>query len=73
MANPYGYRIQSRRAGGYSLRRSLEDQGVTTEEAMRAHIAFVGKMLSANPSLDIQLYRVDPKNPNKMPPSVVMG
>lgn len=72
MHNPFGFR-QVSRMRGFSLRRSLEQQGVTDEEALRAHVSFVGKMLSVNPNLDMSLYRVDPLNPNKMPPSVVMG
>lgn len=51
------------RVHGYSLRRSLEDQGVTTEEAMRGHIAHV-----FSHAIDITRYRVpDPTYPNRIP------
>lgn len=47
-----------RRSGGFSLRKSLENQGVTTEEAMREHIATINRALSLRPSIDISRYRV---------------
>lgn len=52
---------------GFSLRKSLENQGVTTEEAMRKHLAFVHTTLSVNPNMRIDRYRVDPNYPNGHP------
>lgn len=49
---------------GYSLRHSLELQGVTTETAMREHLALVHETLAVNPRLDITRYRVNKVNPN---------
>lgn len=43
---------------GYSLRKSLEDQGVTTEEDMRLHMDRVGHMLLLDPTFDVTRYRV---------------
>ena len=57
-------RAQGRRIGGFSLRQSLTDQGVTSEEAMRKHLSFVSNTLQANPRMDIARYRVDPNYPN---------
>lgn len=51
---------------GYSLRRSLEDQGVTTEEGMRAHLSFVHQTLGVNPRLDVTRYRVNSSHPNEV-------
>lgn len=50
---------QGRAIGGYSLRKSLENQGVTTEEAMREHLGFVYILLSRGVPLDITQYRVN--------------
>ena len=55
---------------GWSLRQSLYSQGVTSEESMRNHIAFVANTLQVNPDFDITQYRVDPNYPNGNP---VMG
>ena len=52
---------------GFSLRQSLENQGVTTEEAMRKHLAFVHTTLAVNPNMRIDRYRVDPNYPNGNP------
>lgn len=52
---------------GYSLRESLECQGVTTEEGMRKHLSFVHGTLSANPRADITRYRAPSNNPNSLP------
>lgn len=62
---PYSYNVcnQGRRTG-YSLRKSLEDQGVTLASAMDEHLNFVYETLKVNPSLDITRYRVNPDNPN---------
>ena len=49
---------------GYSLRHSLELQGVTTEAAMREHLDLVHQTLAVNPRLDITRYRVNKVNPN---------
>lgn len=55
------------RVHGYSLRESLIQQGVTTEEGMRAHLAFVHGTVSVNTSLDIARYRVPRNYPNALP------
>jgi hypothetical protein len=56
-----------RRSGGYSLRESLRQQGVTTEEAMRQHLSLVHGTLAAKPDLDITRYRVNRNYPNGLP------
>jgi hypothetical protein len=54
---------------GYSLRRSLENQGVTTEEGMQAHFDFVLTTESqAGRKIDITRYRINPNNPNMAVP-----
>jgi hypothetical protein len=56
---------QGRKIGGFSLRQSLTDQGVTTEEGMRQHMRFVADtIIASNGKLDITRYRVNPNNPN---------
>ena len=67
MSNGYKAVAQGRRVGGFSLRQSLTDQGVTTTVAMKAHLSFVRSTLQANPRLDITRYRVNPNTPNSMP------
>lgn len=62
-------RPNSRRGGGFSLRRGLFEQGVTDEDATRNHLSFVYNALSRQPSLDITLYRVNPNYPNGAVPS----
>lgn len=62
-----GTTTNGRRSGGFSLRRALENQGVTTERAMRQHIAFVYGVLKEVPTADITRYRVNTNNPNKVP------
>ena len=52
---------QGRRTG-YSLRVSLENQGITTEEGMREHLSFVYETLKIQPRLDITRYRVNREN-----------
>lgn len=52
---------------GFSLRKSLINQGVTTEEAMKMHLAFVANTLSVNPKMRIDRYRVNPNYPNGNP------
>ena len=52
---------------GFSLRESLYKQGVTTEEAMRKHLAFVHTTLTINPNIRIDRYRVNPNYPNGTP------
>lgn len=51
---------------GFSLRKSLENQGVTTEEAMRKHLSFVYTTLSVNPSMRVDRYRVNSNLPNEV-------
>lgn len=46
-----------RRSGGFSLRKQLENQGVTTEEATRHHLNDVYNMLQNRPKADITRYR----------------
>lgn len=63
---------------GFSLRRHLENKGVTTEEAMRAHLAFAHKLTLKAPGLSVRRYRPNPDNPNEEPysfifPAVVFG
>ena len=53
---------------GFSLRESLARQGVTTEEAMRKHLAFVSSTLAVNPRLAVNRYRADPNLPNSGSP-----
>lgn len=52
---------------GFSLRESLEKQGVTTEEAMRMHLGFVHTTLSVNPNMRVDRYRVNPNYTNGGP------
>ena len=54
---------------GFSLRKSLESQGVTTEEAMRKHLNLVYTTLTINPLLRVDRYRVDPNYPNSGVPN----
>lgn len=53
-----GGTMNGRRSGGYSLRRSLELQGVTSEAEIRAHLAKIDKTLKEVPHADITRYRV---------------
>lgn len=53
----------SRANGGFSLRRSLEDNGVRTEAGMRTHLDFIARSLETFPRLDITRYRPRPNNP----------
>lgn len=50
--------MNGRQSGGFSLRRALENQGVTTEEEMRAHLATIARALGSRGDLDITRYRV---------------
>lgn len=52
---------------GFSHVNPFENQGVTTEEATRAHLAFVATTLSVNPNMRIDRYRVNPNYPNGTP------
>lgn len=56
--------LNGRKADGYSLRKSLEEQGVTSEKAMRDHLSLVHGTLEVNPLLDITRYRVSKNYPN---------
>ncbi len=49
---------------GFSLRRHLESLGVTTEEAMRAHLAHVYHLIQVLPTLRAVRYRINMDNPN---------
>lgn len=55
--HPIDFGGQGRRAGGYSLRKALENQGVTTEEETRLNLNKVYAMLQRKPTLDITRYR----------------
>lgn len=55
------------RVFGYSLRRSLLEQGVKTEAGIRRHSAFVFGTLMGNPNADITRYRVNKNNPESLP------
>lgn len=60
--------LNGRRSGGFSLRKSLEQQGVTEGPIFRWHLDFVHGMLTGMfPNLDITRYRVNPKDPNAIP------
>ena len=48
----------------FSVRKHLEDQGVTSEESMRGHLKFISECLIKNPKLDVTRYRVNPDCPN---------
>lgn len=52
---------------GFSLRQSLINQGVTTEEAMKRHLSFVHTTLLVNPNMRIDRYKVNPNYPNGGP------
>jgi len=50
-----------------SMREHLQQQGVTDETAMRAHMRFVYDMQRHTLSkIDITKYRVNPENPNSL-------
>lgn len=49
---------------GFSLRKSLEKQGVTCKTAMDMHMNFVYKTLCQYPLLNIRRYVVKQDNPN---------
>lgn len=55
------------RAHGFSLRTALFFQGVTSEEAMRKHLDFVYNTTRASKALDITRYRVNDKDPSRLP------
>lgn len=51
--------MNGRRSRGYSLRRSLELQGVTSEAEIRRHLASIHNILEKEPvRTDITRYRV---------------
>lgn len=52
---------------GFSLRQSLTQNGVTSEEAMRQHLHFVYGTVQGNPQVRTHRYRPNPKNPNNLP------
>jgi hypothetical protein len=54
---------------GFSLRASLLDNGVTTEDAVRSHLAHVHQLITVHPSLRATRYRVNPNNPNIVNPA----
>lgn len=64
-------RSDPRKSGkGFSLRRALELQGVTSESAMREHLNFAYDALQSNPDFDITTYRADPNEPNSGLPAM---
>jgi hypothetical protein len=46
-----------RRSGGFSLRRMLENQGVTTEDEMRKHLDLAYVMTKVVPLVNLTRYR----------------
>ena len=58
------------RAGGISIRKMLEDQGVTSEEGIRMHLSFIAETMKANPNLDLTRYRVNENRPNSPIPTM---
>ena len=50
----------------FSLRQSILDQGVKTDEGLRRHLSFIQKTLAVKPSLDLKAYRVNPENPERV-------
>jgi hypothetical protein len=52
---------------GYSLRASLEDQGVSDTQSKRQHLNFIYETLQQNKRLDITRYRVNREQPNGPP------
>lgn len=56
--------ISGRKTGGFSMRQSLIDQGVTSEEAIRGHLALLAGTIQVVPLTDITRYRVSKSAPN---------
>lgn len=54
--------VNGRRSGGFSLRKALENQGVTTEEQLREHLANVADSLNIRRDMDIARYRASPSD-----------
>lgn len=50
-------RINGRQLDGFSIRRALEDRGITTEADMRRHMSMVASLLALDPSFDITSYK----------------
>lgn len=50
----------------FSLRKSLIEQGVVTEEGLRRHMDFIQKTLSVKPDLDVKAYKINPENPERV-------
>jgi hypothetical protein len=48
----------------FSLRQHLIDNGVTTEEATREHLANAFHIIRALPHVSVTRYRVGKRNPN---------
>ena len=59
------------RADGISIRKMLEEQGVTSEEVIRTHLSFIAETMKTNPNLDLTRYRVNENRPNSEIP--IMG
>ena len=53
----------------FSLRASLIEQGVTTEDALRNHLAYVYAQERLDPSFPVRNYKVDADVPNRVPPN----
>lgn len=56
---------------GFSLRQSLINQGVTTEEALRAHLNLAYGTIQAlaqfgMPTISVNRYKVSKNNPNQI-------
>lgn len=56
--------MNERKSGGFSLRQSLIEQGVTTEDGIRAHLVMVAGIIQAVPDTDVTKYRVNKRTPN---------
>lgn len=51
---------------GFSLRQSLIDNGVTTEEATRGHLSFVYACIKGRSRINVCSYRPPVNNPNNL-------
>jgi len=49
--------MNGRRTGGFSLRKALEDQGVTTEDEMRGRLQAVYNLMQIRKDVDVTRYR----------------
>lgn len=54
----------------FSLRNSLETQGVTDSNALQAHLNLAYLLLQTRPSLRVNKYQVTTDNPNNSIPNM---